>query len=391
MKILIIGQHTYNYGDDAAGVTLVNELLNRSEIDSISIVYRLPGTGRLPVNNNRVNHYNDLIFSSYELKSILLNYYILRKLKLNSYISTRVEKIKSIISESDYIFVSPCGANIGVYGDYNLLAMLILVISQKKKPIFHLNTINKKGSYIFDKIALFCLSYSKIYVREKKSEEYIKSLKLSVQLGVDTAFGLKNPYINDDIILNKPITLIITELNSWHPNYANIDSKEYIVRKILMPLCEFAQSVSRKVQIIPHVTFDNELLLCEELHQIANAEYNDICNFNNSIENVYDYDKAIFNSYFLVTMRYHGVVLAAKNNIPFLAFSYENKMVEVSKYTNCIDYCFNFSDLVDDKIEINTFIQKLEKNYQNIVNKLKEFNSSELAGTYSLPLKELDN
>ena len=32
-------------------------------------------------------------------------------------------------------------------------------------------------------------------------------------------------------------------------------------------------------------------------------------------------------------MRYHGVVLAANNGIPFVSLSYENKMTEVTKYT----------------------------------------------------------
>ena len=33
-------------------------------------------------------------------------------------------------------------------------------------------------------------------------------------------------------------------------------------------------------------------------------------------------------------MRYHGIVIAAKNAIPFVSIAYENKMCEVSEYVN---------------------------------------------------------
>ena len=83
-----------------------------------------------------------------------------------------------------------------------------------------------------------------------------------------------------------------------------------------------------------------------------------------------DYDLEISQCYVVLTMRYHGVVLSAKNCVPFLALSYESKMNEVCRYTKMQDYCVDVKsssqDLVTEKI------MTLLNNRADIHNKLKE-------------------
>jgi polysaccharide pyruvyl transferase WcaK-like protein len=63
-------------------------------------------------------------------------------------------------------------------------------------------------------------------------------------------------------------------------------------------------------------------------------------------------------STFVVSMRYHGIVMAIRNKVPFISLGYENKMNEVCKYSN-VEY-LNYK-LVD----INTWSleQKFDQYY----------------------------
>ena len=46
----------------------------------------------------------------------------------------------------------------------------------------------------------------------------------------------------------------------------------------------------------------------------------------------------------MIGMRYHAIVLAAKNGVPFVDLSYENKMREVADYTGQAAFCVDLTD-----------------------------------------------
>ena len=49
MIITIIGQHTENYGDDAAGLTLIQKLLKYPKVVQINVLYKRAYDKPLPV------------------------------------------------------------------------------------------------------------------------------------------------------------------------------------------------------------------------------------------------------------------------------------------------------------------------------------------------------
>ena len=54
MRIGIINQNTKNYGDDIAGITLIENLLKINDIESIELIYKMEGL--LPIENEKINH-----------------------------------------------------------------------------------------------------------------------------------------------------------------------------------------------------------------------------------------------------------------------------------------------------------------------------------------------
>ena len=95
-------------------------------------------------------------------------------------------------------------------------------------------------------------------------------------------------------------------------------------------------------------------------------------------------------SQIVVGMRYHAIVLGAKANVPFLALAYENKMVEVSNYTEKSDFCLKLYDLNFDENEIIKKLDELYVNHEQYVNELREVNEK-IKHLAEIPLEVIDN
>lgn len=384
MKILIINQHTLNFGDDIAGISLIQNLLKISNVETIDVIYNTKG--KLPFDDTKVIHNQDIMLKEIGMSN-LIKYFCFRKLGKKKY-NEPLNKMIKIINEADYIFVSPCGANIGIYKDWRFLVKLLIVISENKKPIFHLNTIGKSGSFVFDYFAKKVLKKSVIYVREKKSLEYINSLGLNAKFGVDTAFSYndnKNTKINNNILAFVP-----TPLKSWHPNFVNIDIDTLIYDNVLPEISDFAKKNKLTIKLIPHLKSDEEEKYYKKIEKYFNDKENEVINAQ-EIENVYDYYNAIKNSKMVIGMRYHSIVLAIKNNRPFISLSYENKMQEVCEYANKSECAMKLYDKCFDK---ETFRKKLDyvfNNSKKISSELEDVVRNKLISLATIPLEQITN
>lgn len=341
MKVLIINQHSNNFGDDAAGCALIKMLLKKGNVTSIDIVYH--STKEIPFNNEKVHHHLELNFSNVG-KMRFIKYYLLdRPFKKQSSSGLMNEWI-DIIQKSDIVFVSPCGANIGIYKDWPSLVRILMVIKEKKKIVFHYNTIGKSGSYIFDNLAKYALSKSVIYVRERRSEEYINNIGLKCICGPDTAFALESLRCK---IREDTISFIPSSFDNWHPEFKNSPVDDILQSQFIPFLASWASRNKFKIDILPHLNTNDEY----EYNQIIlncfiKAGFKDVL-IRTDVNNVWDYDNAIATSRFVVGIRYHAIVLAAKNCRPFLALCYENKMKEVCNYTDMMDSIIDIHNLVD--------------------------------------------
>lgn len=150
MKVVVINQYTENRGDEAAGTALVKNLLKNPNIDQIDIIYN--SAYKLDIENPRVKHRNEDLRLKNAGRVGILNYLLFRKTLLNkiSIANDTMNKMSKTIRDADYIYVTPCGASIGIYQDWAFLIRLLFVIKENKTPIFCLNTIGASGNKLFD-------------------------------------------------------------------------------------------------------------------------------------------------------------------------------------------------------------------------------------------------
>lgn len=377
MRFLIINQHTKNFGDDLAGMSLINNIFEKYPESKIDLIYNTQGL--LPINDKRVAHNREITFKNIGFFSIL-KYLLFGKKSIQNNIIFK--KMINIIDNSDYIFVSPCGANMGIYKDWQFLLRLIIVTKEKKTPIFHLNTIGKSNSLLFNILSKKVLKKSIIFVREKKSQEYLNSINIHSEFGPDTAFSYKIDKINKE---NK-ITFIPTQLSYWHPLFKNYDFDSITKNDVIKIIAKFSNEKNIPIHLLPHLNSEKELAFYELLKEEFKKYNVDV--LIDKISSADDYIKTIGSSRFIIGMRYHSIVSAIKNSVPFISLSYENKMIEVCNYSKMSGYSINlFNHNYSNKL-FSKLLNNLYNNEKKIIEELK-YISKELSEESKIPLNEI--
>lgn len=336
MNIVVLNQHGGNYGDDAAGRAALFQIRKHFPQSNIAIVYNDSG-GVEPIPlyvASRVTHVHNKIAKS-DLLAIVL--YVIGQGRFGRLLASQgLTDLLSILSKSEYVVVSPSGQNIGIYRDWRFLIRVIAAIISKRAPIFHLNSIGASGNICFDLLAAYALRRSILFVRERRSYEYLKTLGIKASIGVDSAFSLPALY---DINTRQEIVLIVTDLTKWFRAFYDFDMARFISELATM-LVLVAKRRNLSIRVIPHLhSFMEERPFLESvvLELRKRQGVGEVTILDDTYENYEGYERRIAESVAVVSMRYHGVILSAKNGVPFVAISYENKMAEVCSYCCCMD------------------------------------------------------
>lgn len=353
-KVVIIGQHTGNMGDEIAGCALLEKLVTDCSVSQVTVLYRGYDKRELEINDQKIIHETSLSLSKLDVVNLIICGFFIKKSKPFWYIaSSNLRKMDTLFEEAETIVVSPSGANIGIYQDERLLSMSLLAVAKGKTPLFHYCTIGKSRSVIFDWIAKYMLKRAKLYFREKKSMEYAESIGISnAVFGYDTAFSFKRvlePRAEiKDLLINSPVVMIITQLHTWHPNYVNTTDDDAVINNVLVPfIMKIAERENKEIILLPHILQQSELYFLSSFLKSIPGKIRKMVRIAN-IQSVSEYDYVIENASVVITMRYHGIVVAAKNRVPFLAISYENKMQEVASYIGCPENCVSLHKLISD-------------------------------------------
>lgn len=384
MKVLIVNQHSSNFGDDAAGTALVGLLLKHKEISKIDFIYH--ANQAIPIDDEKVNHNLDI--GSFRKVGLFafIRYYFFEKVFSKEVKNLVLRKWILIIRNADVVFVAPGGANIGVYKDWIYLLRILMVIAEGKTPIFFYNTVGRSGNCLFDFLAKKALRKSKMFVRERASENFLKSIGITCGFGPDTAFALEQ---RNTEIRTKTIVFVPTYLSKWHPDFYNTEIDTIFQRKTLFDLANWIKDNDFEVEILPHLCLDYETeynLLIQKL--LIQYGVNKVV-VRNDIKSIFSYDEAISTSRLVIGMRYHSIVLAAKNARPFVSLCYENKMNEVCKYVGMEKYAFNMKSLLNDTfIDISTLLDDVLLNEQLVHNKLNNFVRSDIRKVLDIPIQE---
>ncbi|RGW56976.1 hypothetical protein DWV63_15170 [Enterococcus durans] len=139
-----------------------------------------------------------------------------------------------------------------------------------------------------------------------------------------------------------------------------------LLENVIDPLIRLADKKKLNIVILKHMHSSGEEseLINFFRKEIESRTLSDIDVLVPEIENCYEYSAVIKNSSFVLSMRYHGVVMAIKNGVPFLSLGYENKMQEVCNYSGFENNNIFIKRITDKSIDFEELLEKAPMQYE---------------------------
>ncbi|WP_290765899.1 polysaccharide pyruvyl transferase family protein [Fibrobacter sp. UBA4297] len=341
-KLLIVNQPLNNRGDEAAHKALIRTLLR--EIANVEIrvlfvdCYSPDGMRQFTIKSPKVKYINITSFwwhSQIGPGALKNGLYFLWKFHPTTH------DIKKQYKWADYVICAPGGICMGGFQDWNHLYFLQWAKFCHKPLIYFARSLGPfptetSDNILFKKKSIEMLKYfSFLSIRDQKSEQILDNLnlKISYHSTTDTAFletpNVDLPYELKLLIKGKKYIIFVPNLLLWHYAYKNKGSKEQLIdfyANIIKNTLEIHSNYS--ILMLPQ-TFDN-----------TNEDENDINFFREIANKVNDHrvmitadcyssdiqQTLIKGAYFLIGARYHSIVFAINQGIPFIALNYEHKM-----------------------------------------------------------------
>lgn len=377
MKILIINQPTGNYGDLAAHRSLMRALSNISgdinikvlfpEYKSISIekmnVTKSEYIG-LPAKGRRFHKLSKIYFA--------INYFFCFE-KLIFKLWSWYPDLKKVIQEvkwADYVICAPGGICMGTF--------------QNWRHIFYLKIAKIYGNYlayysrswgpfpektfmqrVFKKSSIKLLhSFDFHSIRDSKTMKAADELGLSYIPSIDTAF-LDQPraQIPQEItswIKDAPYTVIVPNELIWHRNYHTASKgniKEFYLSIIRLLL---KKDPNNKIIMLPQL-YSQEKTTDEVYFQKIKDEVNDKRIF--VVADKYDSDiqqTIISKAKLVIGARYHSIVFAVNNSIPFISLSYEHKMIGLLEILNKAECSIDITPFASNSFDSKKALTKID-------------------------------
>lgn len=376
MNLLIINQPLNNRGDESAHKGLIRALCKNNPNINIKVLF-------IEANQNSINQFNvnlpnvtyiNLHKSKAYYRTSVLG--IKYKMYILWYLHPTIRKLISIYNCADYIICAPGGICMGGFQDWMHLFSLKLAKHLNKELIYYGRSfgpfpIETRNNRIFKKISLEMLNYfSFLSIRDKESEKLAKKLNLKYISTVDSAF-LDSPKVNLpkelQSLIKKRFMIFVPNSLIWHYHYKNkltIDEVIEFYKEIIFLIRK--RYPEHNIVMLPQ-TFNNGTYLGDDINF-----FKDLANKLNDPHIIILKDKyssdiqqtIISNSDFIIGARYHSIVFALNNNIPFIALSYEHKMLGLLETLKKEDRIVDITNLSPENKDI--LIQKIYKLLNNL-------------------------
>ena len=353
-RAVILNQHTNNYGDDAAGAALATSLARTLSADQVDIFYIWQKNGVGLGLDPSIFHDHLIPELSGETDArAKLALDIAKSVVFKRPLPRWLQGIVETAKQADNVFVSPAGSNIGIYKDWTYLLVLLALVTNGVRPIFFQNTIGSSNSRMFNSLAKYVLQRSELNVREKATQEWLAKQGMSSYLGVDTALLLDRSLGDDEHhstgSTERYIAIVPTRLSNWHRDFRQFDDGTLVDDVLVRAIATTARSRNLGVRILPHLygPEGESSYLDTILQQLSDAG----CRTEMVPTSSYiDYMNALAQASAVVSMRYHGLVLAAHAGVPCVSLAYENKMVEAASYLGVSDLCRHVAEMSMDEL-----------------------------------------
>lgn len=336
MNILIVNQPTGNRGDEAAHRALVRALSKRYPDAAIRIVFMgvsSSGFGGLQVKAPNVVYENIPIR---HLQTLAKWAFFFHFRWLLTHIRPGYRLLRRRIRNADLVISAPSGICLGPFRSWYMLLVDWMVLQEKKpfayySPSFGPAPEGQKGDRLFWRECANVLGrFDFLSIRDAKTMAFADKMGLSYVPSIDSAF-LDSPAepIPAEVAgkLGNRYVVFVPNSLTWHVAYRNasqevIDGLYFRVMDLLSK-----RFPNARIVLLPQLYGRGNggdhayFLRLRERH--SQPERNLVLPDTLSS----DVQQAIVaNAQLVVGARYHSIVFAINNAVPFISLSYEHKM-----------------------------------------------------------------
>ena len=379
MNILIINQPPFNRGDESAHKALIRGLLKFLPDSELHVLYNIgvnESIRQYKIIDKRVSYiYAPIPNGKVWLFKVLG---MKRNFTLPWYFHKYFRQYKGIYNWADIVVCAPGGICMGGFQDWDHLFHLVLA-KFYKKPLayygrsfgpFPIQTLDNRK---FKELSLQMLHYFDfLAIRDHKTELLADELKIPYLSTVDTAF-LDSPKINIPYELkmaigDKPYVVFVPNYLLWHYAYKGRVSHEQIMAFYLILLQDLLETFNEcNVVMLPQ-------LFCGREYALSDVDFfRDLANRANTPRLIVTADcyssdiqqMIIKDAKMLVGSRYHSIVFAINQSVPFVALSYEHKIAGLLDTVGESERCVNILKTFDSQTNMQETLQAIRIKLHN--------------------------
>jgi len=368
-NILVVNQPINNRGDEAAHKALIRLLVQSVPNVKINVLFldrKQDSVNQFDVNSENVSYLNIRTLKGWKkIFDIGMKLHILSLAQLYPTIKT----ILNLYKHAHLVLCAPGGICMGGFQNWGHIFMLSVAKYLRKPIAYYGRSIGPfpaitHQNRLFREKSLELLNYfSFISLRDEKSMKLADELHVKYVPTVDSAF-LESPHVDipsdiENALALSPYVVFVPNLLIWHFAYkdkAKIEDVLNFYKKILA--CIVARYTNHNVVMLPQ-TFN-----------YGTYEGDDI-NFFKDLKRYTQYEKLIIipDTYSsdiqqtiisqadcMIGARYHSIVFALNQAIPFVALSYEHKIQGLLEILNKTESMVDITETFDSDEKMQTTI-----------------------------------
>ena len=386
MKIVIVNQPMGNRGDESAHRAMVRSLVKsypKVDIELLVSGFSFDQIKDIIVDVPNIK-YSILNSSRGEFRIIDWAIFFRCKFLLNIIPSNR--KLMKSFHSADLVVCAPGGICMGGFQNWRHVYYL-LIAKMMNKPIAYFGRsigpfpTRTKSERKFRKYAYNLLHYfSFISLRDSKSVRIALDGKIDLVSTVDTAFldSTKGeiPFRIKEQIRGARFIVFVPNSLTWH--YAFKEFSQELIDKFYIGLLKkiLEKEPEIKILMLPQLhNFmhnDDKYYFADLLEKVSNKRIK-------LIDDMYGSDiqqSIISRAEYVVGARYHSVVFAINQAVPFVSLSYEHKMTGLLEMLGIEDCMVDITNIFADEYRVDSAISnvmaKINNTQQNVL-KSKEW------------------
>lgn len=380
MNVLIVNQPLNNRGDESAHKALVRALIKLIPNVKIKVLFvdtwSPEGIRQFKVEDTRVEYVSLHSFRGYckITQSALMNdrYY------LWNFHPTTLE-IKRIYEWTNWVICAPGGICMGGFQSWEHLYFLQWAKFCKKPIIYYGRSIGPFPTETYKNVKFKDISFSLMKyfsfmaLRDKKSEAIAQEAQIPFVSTVDTAFldnpSVDIPYEINYMIDNKEYIVFVPNYLLWHYSYKDKANKKMVL--------EFYSSM---IDIILKTYPMHSIVMLPQTFCFGNYENDDVLFFRDLAKQKNDsriivtadcyssdiQQTIIRKSKVVIGSRYHSIIFAINQNVPFLSLSYEHKMSGLLSTLGDLNSMVDITKVFDSEENYNKVLYEFEHKIKNI-------------------------